>query len=162
MMSGKFGGYRSGREEYLKIWGRGTLMKRNHFSHLPQPLPDHLESCAAACTGFWNPGLFRAHEPETMSFEAAVWAGGLAASGEQSMNEGGGPDTRGRQYSGGEQRGFFPVTVRGHKTPIQVTTGGPAWLTHGGWNSVSVSKRAGNDTCAQSSPIPVSSLSLEM
>lgn len=98
-------------------------MKRNHYSHLPQPPPDHLESCAAACPGFWNPGLFRAHEPETMSFEAAVWAGGLAASGEQSMNEGSGPDTRGRQHSGGEQRGFFPVTVRGHKTLIQVTVG---------------------------------------
>lgn len=107
-------------------------MKRSHFFHLPQPSSDHLESCTAACPSFWNPGLFRAHEPETMSFEAAVWAGGLAASGEQSMNEGGGPDTRGRQHSGGEQRGFFPVIVRGHKTLIQVTGDQPGSHMEGG------------------------------
>lgn len=51
-----------------------------------------------------------------MGFEAAVWDGGLATSGEQRVNEGGGPDRRGRVRSGGEQRGFFPVMGRENGT----------------------------------------------
>lgn len=122
---------------------------------------DHLESSTPAYSSSGNPGLFKAREPETMGFEAAVWVGGLAPSGEQRVNESDGPDRRGRTHSGGEQSGFFPVAVGRHKTLIQVRRRPSlAHTWHGGI-------QPGNSTCTQtdppllSSPFLISSLTLE-